>query len=41
MVEIRENNNQMQEDTTPETITTSMILEDLESGIDRNGIKTK
>jgi hypothetical protein len=41
MVEIRENNNRMQEDTTPETITTSMILEDLESGIDRNGIKTK
>ena len=42
MVEIRENNNQMQENnTTPETITTSMILEDLENGIDRTGIKTK
>ena len=41
MVEIRENNNRMQADTTPETITTSMILEDLESGIDRNVIKTK
>ena len=43
MVEIRENNNQMQEDTnvTPETITTSMILEDLENGVDRTGIKTK
>jgi len=42
MVEIRENNNQMQEtNTTPETITTSMILEDLENGIDRTGIKAK
>ena len=43
MVEIRENNNQMQEDnnTTPETITTSMILDDLENGIDRTGIKAK
>ena len=43
MVEIRENNNQMQENTntTPETITTSMILEDLENGVDRTGIKEK
>ena len=42
MVEIRENNNQMQEtNTTPETITTSMILEDLENGIDSTGIKAK
>ena len=41
MVEIRENNNQMQENTTPETITTSMILEDLENGVDRTGIKAK
>ena len=42
MVDIRENN-QMQENTntTPETITTSMILEDLDNGIDRTGIKTK
>jgi hypothetical protein len=42
MVEIRENN-QNQEDTnvTPETITTSMILEDLENGVDRTGIKSK
>ena len=27
--------------TTPETITTSMIIEDLENGTDRNGIKEK
>jgi len=27
--------------TTPETITTSMIIEDLENGIDRPGIKEK
>ena len=27
--------------TTPETITTSMIIEDLENGIDRTGIKEK
>ena len=42
MVDIRENN-QMQEstNTTPETITTSMILEDLENGIDRTSIKEK
>tara|TARA_R110002020_G_scaffold126458_1_gene284209 strand:- start:1241 stop:1663 length:423 start_codon:yes stop_codon:yes gene_type:complete len=42
MVEMRENT-QTQENTnaTPETITTSMILEDLDSGIDRTGIKTK
>ena len=44
MVEIRKNNNQMQESNpngTPNTITTSMILEDLENGVDRTGIKTK
>ena len=44
MVEIRENNSQMQESNpngTPNTITTSMILEDLENGVDRTGIKTK
>ena len=41
MVDIRENNQMQEKGTTPETITTSMILEDLENGIDRTGIKTK
>ena len=42
MVEIRENNNQTQEiNETPETITVSMIIEDLEHGIDRTAIKAK
>jgi hypothetical protein len=41
MVDIRENNQMQEKSTTPETITTSMILEDLENGIDRTGIKTK
>ena len=41
MVEFRNNNQAQESNTTPETITTSMILEDLESGIDRTGIKSK
>ena len=41
MVEFRDNNQAQESNTTPETITTSMILEDLENGIDRTGIKTK
>ena len=41
MVEFRENNQSQETNTTPETITTSMILEDLESGVDRTGIKAK
>ena len=47
MVETRqplENNVEVEQtfDTpTPETITTSMILEDLENGVDRTGIKEK
>lgn len=40
MVEIRENN-PMKENKTPEVITVSMILEDLENGDDRNAIKSK
>ena len=41
MVEIREEAQNEQTGSTPLTITTSMILEDLDSGIDRTGIKTK
>tara|TARA_R110000851_G_scaffold284564_1_gene438128 strand:- start:1081 stop:1503 length:423 start_codon:yes stop_codon:yes gene_type:complete len=41
MVEIREEAQNEQTGSTPLTITTSMILEDLESGVDRAGIKTK
>ncbi len=42
MVETRINPDTGNTDSaTPETITTSMILEDLENGIDRTGIKTK
>jgi hypothetical protein len=42
MVEMRENNQEQESNnTTPQTITTSMILEDLDNGIDRNGIKAK
>ncbi len=41
MVEFRDNNQAQESNTTPETITTSMILEDLENGIDRTGIKSK
>tara|TARA_R110001583_G_scaffold109576_3_gene258426 strand:+ start:10320 stop:10694 length:375 start_codon:yes stop_codon:yes gene_type:complete len=41
MVEFRDNNQAQESNTTPETITTSMIIADLESGIDRTGIKTK
>tara|TARA_R100001082_G_scaffold26388_1_gene13136 strand:- start:5042 stop:5470 length:429 start_codon:yes stop_codon:yes gene_type:complete len=35
-IEVTQNKN-----VTPETITTTMILEDLNSGVDRNGIKDK
>ena len=41
MVEFRDNNQAQESNTTPETITTSMIIADLESGIDRTGIKSK
>ena len=42
MVETRINPDTGNTDSaTPETITTSMILDDLENGIDRAGIKTK
>jgi len=42
MIEARTNGeNQTPKATTPETITTSMIIEDLENGIDRPGIKEK
>ena len=42
MVETRINpNTGSTESVKPETITTSMILEDLENGIDRTGIKAK
>ena len=40
MVDIRENN-PMKENKTPEVITVSMILEDLENGDDRTVIKSK
>ena len=40
MVEMR-NNSQQEKGTTPATITVSMILEDLDNGIDRTGIKVK
>jgi len=43
MIEARTNNpgEDTQKNQTPETITVTMILEDLDSGIDRNGIKDK
>ena len=42
MIEARTNGeNATPKATTPEIITTSMILEDLENGIDRAGIKEK
>ena len=42
MIEARTNSeNATPKATTPEIITTSMILEDLENGIDRTGIKEK
>ena len=42
MIEARTNGeNATPKATTPEIITTSMILEDLENGIDRTGIKEK
>ena len=41
MVEFRDNNQAQESNTTPETITTSMIIADLENGIDRTGIKSK
>jgi hypothetical protein len=42
MIEARTNGeNQTPKATTPETITTSMIINDLENGIDRPGIKEK
>lgn len=42
MIEARTNNeNATPKAVTPETITTSMIIEDLENGTDRNGIKEK
>jgi len=34
-------NTQQQASTTPQTITTTMIVEDLENGIDREGIRLK
>jgi len=34
-------NTQQQATTTPQTITTTMIVEDLENGIDREGIRAK
>tara|TARA_R110002012_G_scaffold8729_2_gene40146 strand:- start:810 stop:1241 length:432 start_codon:yes stop_codon:yes gene_type:complete len=40
MVEMR-NNPQQEKGTTPATITVSMVLEDLDNGIDRTGIKVK
>jgi len=44
MVEARqpiENEVTQNTNVTPETITTTMILEDLNNGVDRNGIKEK
>ena len=43
MIEARTNNpgEVTQKNETPNTITVSMILEDLDNGIDRNGIKDK
>ncbi len=43
MIEARTNNpgEATQKNETPSTITVSMILEDLDNGIDRNGIKDK
>ena len=42
MIEARTNDeNATPKAATPETITTSMIIEDLENGTDRNGIKEK
>ena len=43
MIEARTNNpgEDTQKNQTPETITVTMILEDLDNGIDRNGIKDK
>jgi len=43
MIEARTNNpgEETQKNQTPETITVTMILEDLDNGIDRNGIKDK
>ena len=40
MVEMR-NNPQQEKGTTPVTITVSMILDELDNGIDRTGIKVK
>jgi len=34
-------NTQQQASTTPQTITTTMIIEDLDTGIDRDGIRLK
>ena len=43
MIEARTSNpgEETQRNQTPETITVTMILEDLDNGIDRNGIKDK
>lgn len=43
MIEARTNNpgEETQKNQTPETITVTMILDDLDNGIDRNGIKDK
>lgn len=43
MIEARTNEpgEETQKNQTPETITVTMILEDLDNGIDRNGIKDK
>ena len=44
MIEARtagELNTQQQASTTPQTITTSMIIDDLDNGIDRDGIRLK
>ena len=41
MIEARTPGEETQKNETPNTITVSMILEDLDNGIDRNGIKDK
>tara|TARA_R110002167_G_scaffold161817_1_gene358031 strand:- start:186 stop:584 length:399 start_codon:yes stop_codon:yes gene_type:complete len=41
MIDVRDNNLSTGEQKTPEVITITMILEDLDKGIDRTGIKTK
>tara|TARA_R110000744_G_scaffold26207_1_gene64664 strand:+ start:545 stop:943 length:399 start_codon:yes stop_codon:yes gene_type:complete len=41
MIDVRDNNLSTGEQKTPEVITITMVLEDLDKGIDRTGIKTK